>query len=289
MLRYGEYSREKYKFVFVERDICLPNVIQLEKRIRDMKLAYKDVEGNICYYHIDETKERTTIGQNDDCDICLKDTSLYRVHAMIIYKNGSFWICEPPNSSFHGTKVDGMRLQPGEVLEILDGSCIQCGRVEFHVLNDQAKYGQPPSDSGLYMIYGPPSVPDSAYCLRNSAGSSLETVLQKLFNDVSILQTQARQLVTQLDVIQKQIMNVLGQVSAPKVIEKDGMGACEQIQFYQAMELKSECNSRGAVYGPVFNSNMRVDMNHVNMSTSNSPMPMTPDKASVNEDEDPSK
>ena len=59
------------------------------------------------------------IGRDDNCEICLTDSTLSRIHAAIKYEEGDFIIYDLGSKS--GTYVNGKRLmQKGEILEFGD-------------------------------------------------------------------------------------------------------------------------------------------------------------------------
>ena len=77
------------------------------------------------------------IGRNPDCGIQTTNASVSRVHAMVTWRDGKLFVQDPPNGRpTNGTKVDGMRLQPGEMLELFVGSELMCGNFSIRVVGD---------------------------------------------------------------------------------------------------------------------------------------------------------
>ncbi|MBQ1927409.1 MAG: FHA domain-containing protein [Proteobacteria bacterium] len=98
------------------------------------KLVYSDQSGWEKSVEVNELNPTVMIGRNPDCAVQTANASVSRVHAMVTWKNGKIFVQDPPNGRpTNGTKVDGMRLQPGQVLELLAGSELVCGNFAIRV------------------------------------------------------------------------------------------------------------------------------------------------------------
>ena len=49
------------------------------------------------------------IGRTDDCEVCIKDEYVSRVHAEVVFENGSWWVCDLNSSN--GLYVKGRRVE----------------------------------------------------------------------------------------------------------------------------------------------------------------------------------
>ena len=86
---------------------------------------------------LNEHNNVVMVGRNADCAVQTSNASVSRVHAMIMWRDGKLLVQDPPNGRpTNGTKVDGMRLQPGEVLELYVGSELVCGNFPIRVVAD---------------------------------------------------------------------------------------------------------------------------------------------------------
>ena len=102
-----------------------------------VKLVYSDQGGREKSVEIGEHNSKVMIGRNPDCTISTNNASVSRVHAMVIWRDGKIYVSDPPNSHpTNGTKVDGMRLQQGEMLELFAGSELLCGSFQITVVSD---------------------------------------------------------------------------------------------------------------------------------------------------------
>lgn len=124
-----------------------------------VRLVYNDQSGRECFVEMNAQNSVLMIGRNPDCGIQTNNASVSRVHAMLTFKDGKLFVQDPPNGRpTNGTKIDGMRLQPGEVLELFAKSKLVCGNFEIQVVSDgsgasvaqmgvpvtgQTPYGQP--------------------------------------------------------------------------------------------------------------------------------------------------
>lgn len=70
----------------------------------------------------------TSIGRCKYNNICVEDITASRQHALIYYKNGSYFIQDL--DSRNGTKVDGLAVKDAPV-ELLNGSKILVGLTQF--------------------------------------------------------------------------------------------------------------------------------------------------------------
>lgn len=104
-----------------------------------VKLVFNDQSGWERSVELNEQNNVVMIGRNADCGIQTSNASVSRVHAMVTWRGGKLFVQDPPNGRpTNGTKVDGMRLQPGEVLELFAGSELLCGNFAVHVTEDNA-------------------------------------------------------------------------------------------------------------------------------------------------------
>lgn len=117
-----------------------------------VKLVYSDQGGWEKSVELNELNNVVMIGRNPECAVSTSNASVSRVHAMVTWRDGKLFVSDPPNSRpTNGTKVDGMRLQAGEVLELFIGSELVCGnfpiKIEADGANEKvARMGeQPPS------------------------------------------------------------------------------------------------------------------------------------------------
>ncbi|MBQ9396481.1 MAG: FHA domain-containing protein [Proteobacteria bacterium] len=102
-----------------------------------VKLVYSDQGGREKSVEIGEHNSKVMIGRNPDCTISTNNASVSRVHAMVMWRDGKIFVSDPPNSHpTNGTKVDGMRLQQGEMLELFEGSELLCGSFQIKVVSD---------------------------------------------------------------------------------------------------------------------------------------------------------
>jgi len=104
----------------------------------------------------------TTIGRNDDNDICIDNLSISGHHAQISLDNGDY-VIEDLNSS-NGTYVNGNLIKTHQ---LFNGDDIKIGKYELRYLNDNAGSPPPPAEEGEFektMIIRPDSVgmPESA-------------------------------------------------------------------------------------------------------------------------------
>lgn len=102
-----------------------------------VKLVFNDQGGWERSVELNDQNNVLMIGRNPDCGIQTTNASVSRVHAMVTWRNGKLFVQDPPNGRpTNGTKVDGMRLEPGEVLELFAGSELLCGNFAIHVAQD---------------------------------------------------------------------------------------------------------------------------------------------------------
>lgn len=102
-----------------------------------MKLVYNDQSGRERSVEMGTQNSIVMVGRNADCGIQTNNASVSRVHAMITCKDAKVFVQDPPNARpTNGTKVDGMRLQQGEVLELFAGSELVCGNFVIRVVSD---------------------------------------------------------------------------------------------------------------------------------------------------------
>lgn len=103
------------------------------------KLVFNDPNGIERCVEVGQQNPIVMIGRNPDCGVQTNDPSVSRVHAMVTYKDGRLYVQDPPNSRpTNGTKVDGMRLSEGEVLELYASSELVCGKFKIRVVSDNS-------------------------------------------------------------------------------------------------------------------------------------------------------
>lgn len=102
-----------------------------------VKLIFNDQSGWERSVELNDQNNVLMIGRNADCGIQTNNASVSRVHAMVTWRNGKLFVQDPPNGRpTNGTKVDGMRLEAGEVLELFAGSELLCGNFAIRVAQD---------------------------------------------------------------------------------------------------------------------------------------------------------
>ena len=101
-----------------------------------VKLVFSS-NGREDFVEINEYRNVIRIGRNQDCEICANDGSVSRLHAMVTWREGHIYVQDPPGKHpTNGTKVDGMPLKEGEMLELLVGSELVCGKFSIRVVSD---------------------------------------------------------------------------------------------------------------------------------------------------------
>ncbi len=105
------------------------------------KLVYTDPNGMERFVEVGQQNSVVMIGRNPDCGIQTSDPSVSRVHAMVTYKDGRLCVQDPPNCNrpTNGTRIDGMRLNAGEKLELYAGSELLCGKFKVRILSDNSQ------------------------------------------------------------------------------------------------------------------------------------------------------
>src|SRR5207302_4837624 len=74
--------------------------------------------------------ERTTIGRSPDCEIFLDDVTVSRKHAVLVQRDGSFFVED--QGSLNGTFVNRKRVESGQ---LEDGDELQIGKYRLTFLN----------------------------------------------------------------------------------------------------------------------------------------------------------
>ena len=122
-----------------------------------VKLIFNDQSGWERSVELNDQNNVLMIGRNADCGIQTNNASVSRVHAMVTWRNGKLFVQDPPNGRpTNGTKVDGMRLEAGEVLELFAGSELLCGNFAIRVAQDDNQ-GSRVSQMGEQAMQIPPA------------------------------------------------------------------------------------------------------------------------------------
>lgn len=125
-----------------------------------VKLVFNDQSGWERSVELNDQNNVLMIGRNPDCGIQTNNASVSRVHAMITWRNGKLFVQDPPNGRpTNGTKVDGMRLEPGEVLELFAGSELLCGNFCIRVAQSDGPGVENVPQMGEQAMQIPPAQP----------------------------------------------------------------------------------------------------------------------------------
>ncbi len=76
------------------------------------------------------------VGRSNDCDVVLADYSISEFHVLLRFSEGRASLIDMRSSN--GTEVNGMLLQPREVIELNDGDEVRLGRLLFAFLHPEA-------------------------------------------------------------------------------------------------------------------------------------------------------
>ncbi len=79
--------------------------------------------------HFVPQDERTTIGRSPDCDIFLDDVTVSRTHAVLVQKDGGFFIED--QGSLNGTFLNRRRIESGQ---LENGDELQIGKYRLSFL-----------------------------------------------------------------------------------------------------------------------------------------------------------
>ena len=143
-----------------------------------VKLVFSDQGGWEKSVELGEHNNVVMIGRNPDCGIQTTNASVSRVHAMVTWRDGKLFVQDPPNGRpTNGTKVDGMRLQPGEMLELFVGSELMCGNFSIRVVGENAGDNVPhmpeqPQGGVMPISPNPMMYQQSGYNPNNARGNN---------------------------------------------------------------------------------------------------------------------
>jgi FHA domain/zinc-ribbon domain len=84
--------------------------------------------------HFMPSGERTTIGRSPDCDIFLDDVTVSRRHAILVQRNGAFFIED--EGSLNGTFLNRRRIESTAELE--NGDELQIGKYRLSFISGRA-------------------------------------------------------------------------------------------------------------------------------------------------------
>mgnify|MGYP000028780666 CR=1 FL=1 len=82
-------------------------------------------------------REMLTVGRREQCDICIKDSTLSSHHCDFIRHGETYKVRD--NDSTNGTRVNNVQLAPGEEVELKNFDVIQLGAVETLFENENAE------------------------------------------------------------------------------------------------------------------------------------------------------
>ena len=85
---------------------------------------------------------RFTIGRTRDCDLCLTDLSVSRMHALLVRREGG-WVLSDLGSH-NGTRLNGWLIR--EPVPVRAGDRVEFGSMTFVVR--EAEAAEPPPDAG---------------------------------------------------------------------------------------------------------------------------------------------
>jgi pSer/pThr/pTyr-binding forkhead associated (FHA) protein len=75
-------------------------------------------------------KEETTVGRSPDCDVFLDDVTVSRRHALVVRRDGGFFIED--RGSLNGTFLNRRRIESGR---LEDGDELQIGKYRLTFLS----------------------------------------------------------------------------------------------------------------------------------------------------------
>ncbi|MBR4984343.1 MAG: FHA domain-containing protein, partial [Proteobacteria bacterium] len=121
---------------------------------------------------LDADHPKVFVGRDPvSCGLLTSNASVSRVHALVTWNDGKLFVQDPPGKHpTNGTKVDGVSLVNGAVLELSDGSELSCGHCSIRVVREVAAGDASPEPFDLNalshaaandqqsLIYGPPEM-----------------------------------------------------------------------------------------------------------------------------------
>ena len=81
--------------------------------------------------HFVPSGERTTVGRSPDCDIFLDDVTVSRKHAILVQRDGAYWIED--QGSLNGTYVNRRRIE--EATKLGSGDELQIGKYRLSFID----------------------------------------------------------------------------------------------------------------------------------------------------------
>jgi pSer/pThr/pTyr-binding forkhead associated (FHA) protein len=117
----------------VQSPVNMPPYFQKAQRAQSLSTIRLFIKSEEMEDYITVNTFPSTIGRVDDgeTDIVIKDRSISKSHASIIYRDNVFYVID--NGSKNGIRIMGQILNPGAVTPINQGDILKLGRVEVHI------------------------------------------------------------------------------------------------------------------------------------------------------------